>query len=221
MASPLVPLELKYIKIGLLIFYLFKKKKKKKKKMEKKNEFDVLPRVLIEYISLFLDFNSIIRFSCADKRLKEIMQKRISPIKLLNQLGFQNKEENRKNLLKKDLTTLIDEIKNNPIHSVCYDAKNLKHELVLLGDFSFYKSSCLERIDVEYQIELSHIVFLVENKCDLSLPNKLLNTPLLYASENQNITFEILKYFVDMKTGYYFFFILNLFFIFNFKKFYQ
>ena len=156
-----------------------------KNMISEKKGLDDLPKVLILFLSSFLDLDGFLNFSSTNQKYRSCFSEFRMIYSFLNQIGFIKKFEskdslsNRKQKLKTDLSKkkfdqLRDEKKNTPLHCALKNSSS---------------SSSLTEI----------IKYLVENKSDLNSTNSRFDTPLHLACYNQQIKDEMIQYLIENK----------------------
>ena len=145
-----------------------------KNQIEKKIEctIDDLPKVLLKYLCLFLDFNSFVSFTSTNKKNRSLFATLREGFLYLKKIGFERNKEIEQKIIKK------------------MDFSLLKKENVLIY-------ACLSD-----QISTDIIKYFIENKSDLNLKEKKQgNTPIHYALYNPKITLNIINALINFKAN--------------------
>jgi hypothetical protein len=179
------------------------------------------PKMLIIYLSNFLQLESILHFSSTNKKFQEIFSEFRVIWKDLKELGFlsnyfsKNEDnEERKSKLKeiiwkKNFKELEDRSGNTPLFYHC------EKEIITFDKIKFYienksnldypikRKSPLNLLCKNKNVTLKIVKYMVENKAEITVKENKEEfhpvTPLIFAVLN-GISIEIIKYLIDCKS---------------------
>ena len=121
-------------------------------------------------------------------------------------LGFKNKEIIKQALIFKDLSTVKNYSKNNPLHLAVIQGSSLTIMKYLIENkckVNLKNAEGYTPLHFACSNEKSEkriINFFIENKADTNSKNEFNNTPLHYACYNTNIELEILQLLIKNKS---------------------
>ena len=148
-------------------------------------QLEILPNVLMQYLASFLDFDSLIRFSSTNQRMKRIFLQFRKGSVYFKQIGFNpNHKRKDKKLAEKEIFKQILLEKN---------FSDLKNKIFSNTPLHF---ACESKV-----ISLENVKYFVENKCALNAENTCFEIPLHYACKNQNCSLEIIQYLIEQKSS--------------------
>ena len=174
-------------------------------------QFDSLSKVLIKFLSQFLDSYSVMNFSSCNKKYKDFFSEFRNVFIFLNKSKYiQNYQnvENKKELFfqsinKKDFSALINEIKKSPLHCACED-KDVSLEFIekmidFKCDINFYVSKQYKSIGTPLCLALYNknisllFQFMFEKKADYNINDFQNSSPLSIYCRNEKLSIEIVK----------------------------
>lgn len=178
-----------------------------------------IPKVLIRYLSSFLDLKSLFRFSSTNKEYRNLFYDLRKGFIYLKEVGFdsdfkmKDKKKSKKEflkevLLKKEISLLVNKIyKSTPLQCAC---KDIDISFEMIKNFVDNKSD-LNSMNNSFQIPLHYacrnekvsleiVQYLVENKSNLNSEKYYNGNPLHHAIQNNTISVDIIKYLVESKS---------------------
>ena len=165
--------------------------------IRKNSGLDVLPKVLIKYLSLYLDIDSLINFSSINQKYKNIFIEFRNAFYFLNITGFlsnltpKNQFRNRSHFYFLYRGEEIRKKKENTKKLI------LNKEFVDLKDNS--QMTTLHYALKSKKVSLEMIKFFIENKSDLNLRDEYGYSALHFACRNENISPQIINNLLENK----------------------